>query len=53
MIRACQAQMETTDLWSLKPVLLQTDVASVRARRLLDELIAKEAARGPARAAVA
>lgn len=53
MIRACQAQMGTTDLWSLKPVLLQTDVASVRARRLLDELIAKEATGSAARAAVA
>jgi vanillate O-demethylase monooxygenase subunit len=44
MIRACQEMMGTTDLFSLKPVLLKTDVAAVRARILLDKLIAREAA---------
>jgi phenylpropionate dioxygenase-like ring-hydroxylating dioxygenase large terminal subunit len=44
MIRACQDMMGTTDLFSLKPVLLKTDVAAVRARILLDKLIAQEAA---------
>jgi len=43
MIRACQEMMGTTDLFSLKPVLLKTDVAAVRARLLLDKLIAREA----------
>ncbi len=44
MIRACQDMMGTTDLFSLKPVLLKSDVAAVRARILLDKLIAREAA---------
>jgi phenylpropionate dioxygenase-like ring-hydroxylating dioxygenase large terminal subunit len=44
MIRACQEMMGTTDLFSLKPVLLKTDVAAVRARLQLDKLIAREAA---------
>jgi phenylpropionate dioxygenase-like ring-hydroxylating dioxygenase large terminal subunit len=44
MIRACQEMMGTTDLFGLKPVLLKTDVAAVRARLLLDKLIAREAA---------
>lgn len=43
MIRACQDMMGTTDLFSLKPVLLKTDVAAVRARILLDKMIANEA----------
>ena len=47
MIRACQDMMGTTDLFSLKPVLLKTDVAAVRARILLDKLIAKEVADAP------
>jgi len=42
MIRACQDMMGTTDLFSLKPVLLKTDVAAVRARILLDKLISNE-----------
>lgn len=45
MIAACQAQMGTTDLFSLKPVLLQTDVATVKARRRVDALIQQEGAR--------
>jgi vanillate O-demethylase monooxygenase subunit len=35
MIEACQRNMGTTDLMSLKPLLLPTDGAAVRARRLL------------------
>lgn len=42
MIAACQAQMGTTDLFSLRPVLLQTDVATVKARRRLDALLQQE-----------
>lgn len=44
MIRACQDMMGTTDLFSLSPVMLKTDVAAVRGRMLLDRLIAAEAA---------
>lgn len=43
MIRACQEMMGTTDLFSLKPVILKTDVAAVRGRMLIDKLIAAEA----------
>jgi vanillate O-demethylase monooxygenase subunit len=43
MIRACQQMMGTTDLFSLKPVILKTDIAAVRARILLNKLIAMEA----------
>lgn len=42
MIAACQAQMGTTDLCSLKPVLLSTDVGTMKARRRLDALIQQE-----------
>lgn len=42
MIEACQANMGTTDLMSLKPVLLDTDGPSVRARRILSEMIASQ-----------
>ena len=42
MIQACQQLMGTPALFDLKPVLLPTDVAAVRARRLLDQLIAQE-----------
>jgi len=44
MIRGCHEMMGTTDLFALKPVLLKTDVAAVRARILLNRLIADEAA---------
>jgi vanillate O-demethylase monooxygenase subunit len=43
MIVACQEMMGTTDLFSLKPVLLKSDVAAVRARLLMDKLIGQEA----------
>ena len=36
MIEACQRNMGTTDLMSLKPLLLQTDGPAVRARRIID-----------------
>ena len=42
MVKDCQDLMGTTDLFSLHPVLLQTDVAAVRARRLLAALIDEE-----------
>lgn len=42
MIEACQRSMRTTDLMSLKPVLLQTDGPAVRARRILDSLLERQ-----------
>ena len=48
MIVACQEMMGTTDLFSLKPVLLKSDVAAVRARLLMDKLIAQEVAEASA-----
>jgi phenylpropionate dioxygenase-like ring-hydroxylating dioxygenase large terminal subunit len=39
MIAAQQANMETTDFWSLRPVLLAGDAGGVRARRVLAGLI--------------
>ena len=44
MIAACQERMGTTDLASLKPILLKTDAAAGLARRTLAALIAKEQA---------
>jgi vanillate O-demethylase monooxygenase subunit len=43
MIRACQQLMGTSDLFSLNPVMLRTDVAAIRARILLGRLIDAEA----------
>ncbi len=43
MIRACQQRMGTPALFDLKPVLLQTDAAAVRARRHLDRLVSEQA----------
>lgn len=37
MIRACQDLMGTTDLFSLKPAILKTDIAAVQARRILQK----------------
>ncbi len=37
MIRACQELMGTTDLFSLKPAILKTDIAAVQARRILQK----------------
>ncbi len=42
MIEAVQRNMGTTDLASLKPVMLATDAGPVRARRVLAQLIATE-----------
>lgn len=50
MIEACARMMGTTDLMSLKPVLLPGDAPAVRARRILAGMIEKEraeAAHGP------
>jgi phenylpropionate dioxygenase-like ring-hydroxylating dioxygenase large terminal subunit len=44
MLQAQQEIMGTTDLWSLNPVLLSGDAAPVLVRRVLADLIAKEAA---------
>ena len=43
MLAACQERMGTTDLMSLQPLLLKTDAAAVRARRVLAQLIEAEA----------
>jgi vanillate O-demethylase monooxygenase subunit len=42
MLEAVQKMMGTTDLDSLKPVLLASDVAAVRVRRMMKELIKAE-----------
>lgn len=42
LIEAQQRMMGTTDLWSLRPALLQCDVGAVRARQVLARLIAAE-----------
>ncbi|QRX81727.1 aromatic ring-hydroxylating dioxygenase subunit alpha [Glaciimonas sp. PAMC28666] len=48
MIMACQSRMGgVSDLMSLKPILLVTDAAAVRARRVLAGLIEKEKAVDP------
>lgn len=43
MIEAQQRRIGSRDFWSLKPLLLKTDAAAVRARRKLDGLIEAEA----------
>jgi vanillate O-demethylase monooxygenase subunit len=42
MIEAVQKRMGTTDLFSLKPLLLRTDAAAVRVRRKLASMIAEQ-----------
>jgi phenylpropionate dioxygenase-like ring-hydroxylating dioxygenase large terminal subunit len=42
MIEAVQRNMGTTDLMSLKPVLLQTDGPAIRARRILSQKLEAE-----------
>jgi vanillate O-demethylase monooxygenase subunit len=42
MLEAQQLAMGDDDFWSLKPVLLPGDAAAIRARRVLDGLIAQE-----------
>jgi vanillate O-demethylase monooxygenase subunit len=44
MIAACQDRMGTTDFLSLGPVLLPTDVATVKARRRVEALVTAELA---------
>lgn len=44
LISAVQAEMGTTDFWSLKPALLSCDPAPVKARRRLQALIEQESA---------
>lgn len=44
MLETIQTVMGDADLWSLKPVLLEGDAGAVRARRLLEKLIAEERA---------
>ncbi|MGZ8348914.1 MAG: aromatic ring-hydroxylating dioxygenase subunit alpha, partial [Allosphingosinicella sp.] len=46
MLEKQQAQMGTTDLWALGPILLKVDAAAVRVRRKLDKLIELESAPG-------
>lgn len=53
MLEAQQKMMGDADFWSLKPVLLAGDAGAVRARRLLDKMIAAEqASAAPAAEAV-
>lgn len=44
MLEAQQKVIGDADFWSLKPVLLRSDEAAVRARRVLDGLISREGA---------
>lgn len=44
MIEAVARRMGGADLWSLNPVLLPGDAAAVRARRVLQQLVAQEQA---------
>jgi Vanillate O-demethylase oxygenase C-terminal domain len=44
MIEAVQSRMGTEELFSLGPLLLNTDKAAVRARRVVDQLILAETA---------
>lgn len=44
MLEAIQGRMGDAEFWDLKPVLLAGDAGGVRARRVLDALIAKEQA---------
>ena len=44
VIEAVHAEMGTADFFSLKPVLMSNDIAPVKVRRLLQKLIADEAA---------
>jgi phenylpropionate dioxygenase-like ring-hydroxylating dioxygenase large terminal subunit len=46
MVQACQDSMGDAEFWSLKPVLLSNDVAAVRVRRRLAELVKQERAAG-------
>lgn len=50
VLEAQQRAIGNAEFWSLKPVLLAGDAPAVRARRVLDKLIAAEQAEGEARA---
>ncbi len=50
MLEAQQKNMRGESFWSLKPVLLVGDAAGVRARRILESLIAAESAQSPSTA---
>jgi phenylpropionate dioxygenase-like ring-hydroxylating dioxygenase large terminal subunit len=45
MLEQQQRSMGTSDLWSLKPVLLKGDASAVRARRVLEKMIREEMSR--------
>jgi vanillate O-demethylase monooxygenase subunit len=47
MLEAQQRMMGDADFWSLKPVLLPGDAGAIRARRVLDGLIATEQKQAP------
>lgn len=46
MLEAQQSVINDDEFWSLKPILLPTDAAAVRARRVHDELLRQEQALG-------
>ena len=46
MVAACRDYMGTNDLLSLRPVVLQTDVAAFRARKILERMVVHEASGG-------
>lgn len=46
MLEKQQARIGTEDFWSLEPILLKSDAAAVRARRLLEKLILAEVENG-------
>jgi vanillate O-demethylase monooxygenase subunit len=43
MLEQQQARMGSADFWALGPILLKSDAAAVRARRMLEKLISSEA----------
>lgn len=45
MIRAVRDRMAGRDFWDMRPLLLPQDSAAVQARRIMDAIIAGEAAR--------
>ena len=44
VVRAVQEEMGTKDFWSLDPVLMSNDIASVKVRRLLQKIMKEEEA---------
>jgi vanillate O-demethylase monooxygenase subunit len=44
MLEAQQARMGGQEFWSMQPALLPIDMGAIRARRVMERLIAKEAA---------